>query len=76
MNGKKEMWYKGWKIPRGCVVGMTHSDLHCGPFVFPEPRKFEPERWLVSVEGEQAVRKRERYLVSFSRGGRRCMGIQ
>ncbi|KAL8880557.1 MAG: hypothetical protein Q9192_007988, partial [Flavoplaca navasiana] len=24
VNGKEEMWYKGWKIPKGTVVGMTH----------------------------------------------------
>ncbi|KAL8843732.1 MAG: hypothetical protein Q9176_001940 [Flavoplaca citrina] len=75
VNGKEEMCYKWWKIPKGCVVGMTHSDLHYDPFVFPEPREFRPERWVVGMQGEEAVRKREEYLVSFSRGGRRCMGI-
>ncbi|KAL8983670.1 MAG: hypothetical protein Q9205_002148 [Flavoplaca limonia] len=75
VGGKAEMWYKGWKIPKGTVVGMTHSDLHYDPFVFPEPREFRPERWMVGMQGVEAVRKREEYLVSFSRGGRRCMGI-
>ena len=76
VNSKQEMWYKMWKIPRGCGIGMTHSDLHYDPIVFPEPREFRPERWLVGMQGKEAVRKREQYLVSFSRGGRRCMGIQ
>lgn len=69
------MWYKEWKIPRGTVVGMTHADLHYDPILFPDPKRFDPGRWL-SVQGEEVVKRRERYLVPFSRGSRRCMGIQ
>ena len=71
-NSKEDMWYKGWKIPRGTVVGMTHADLHHDPTIFPDPKRFDPGRWL-QVEGSAS---RDRYLVPFSRGSRRCMGIQ
>ena len=71
-NSKEDMWYKGWKILRGRVVSMTHADLHHDPTIFPDPKSFDPGRWL-QVEGATA---RKRYLVPFSRGSRRCMGIQ
>lgn len=37
---------------------------------FPEPQVFKPERWL----GPDAARL-QRYLISFSRGPRACLGI-
>ena len=38
--------------------------------VFPEPKRFRPERWL---EGDIDVKRR--YLVPFSRGSRMCIGM-
>ena len=72
LNSKEDMWYKGWKIPQGTVVSMTHADLHHDPTIFPDPKRFDPGRWL-QVDGSTA---RKKYLVPFSRGSRRCMGIQ
>ncbi|KAI4222459.1 MAG: hypothetical protein LQ349_007625 [Xanthoria aureola] len=63
-NSKEDMWYKGWKIPQGTVVGMTHADLHHDPTIFPDPKSFDPGRWL-QVEGSAA---RKKYLVPFSKG--------
>ncbi len=51
---------------------MTHADLHHDPTIFPDPKRFDPGRWL-QVDGSTA---RKKYLVPFSRGSRRCMGIQ
>ena len=66
------MWYKGYKIPRGTAVSMTHADLHYNEAFFPEPKEFRPERWL-DGEGAKGL---EKWLVSFSRGGRSCLGVQ
>ncbi|KAI4111762.1 MAG: hypothetical protein LQ339_000219 [Xanthoria mediterranea] len=66
-NSKEDMWYKGSKILRGTVVGITHADRHHDPTIFPDPKRFDPGRWL-QVEGSAA---RKRYLVPFSRGSRR-----
>ncbi|KAL8726166.1 MAG: hypothetical protein Q9166_006883 [cf. Caloplaca sp. 2 TL-2023] len=73
INHHTQLQYAGWTIPQGTVVGMTHSDLHYDESVFPEPKAFRPERWLEGTEEE--MRERESYLVPFSRGSRRCMGI-
>jgi cytochrome P450 len=37
--------------------------------VFPDPFKFDPERWL----GNKELRK---YQVAFSKGKRACLGIK
>ena len=71
MNEEKDVWYKEYRIPKGTAISMTHADLHYNETFFPEPKRFKPERWL----GAEA-KGLERWLVSFSRGGRSCLGVQ
>lgn len=59
-------------IPRGTPVSQTFRDVLLDPEIFPEPRKFDPDRFARAAE--QGVRL-DKYLVSFSRGGRSCAGI-
>ena len=73
VNREKDMIYNSWVIPKGTAVSMSQTGMHYDEQVFPEPKTFKPERWLV---GGEELRKRERYLVPFSRGGRHCIGIQ
>ncbi|KAL8724913.1 MAG: hypothetical protein Q9181_006622 [Wetmoreana brouardii] len=72
VNRERDTVYGGWDIPEGTAVSMSHRDLHYDESVFQEPKAFRPERWLV---GEEEAKKLEKYLVPFSRGGRRWMGI-
>lgn len=59
-------------IPRGTPVSQTFRDVLLDPEIFPEPREFDPDRFArASEQGERL----DRYLVSFSRGGRSCAGI-
>ena len=58
-----------WKIPAGTPVGMTCALVHMNPDIFPEPLKFSPERWVED-------RHLDRYLLSFSKGSRQCLGIK
>lgn len=67
----KAILYKDWKIPAGTPVAMTSLLQHRDPLIFPDPMRFNPERWLTQPEGK----KLERYLVPFSKGTRQCMGI-
>ncbi|KAI1167499.1 cytochrome P450 [Nemania serpens] len=61
---------KDWTIPPKTAVGMTSVQLHHNEENFPDSKKFIPERWL------QADEKRlEKYLVSFCKGSRACLGI-
>lgn len=61
-------------IPAGTPVGMTATLIHHHPVLFSNPEKFQPERWL----DEQGRRHHhlDKYLLSFSRGSRQCIGIK
>ena len=61
-----------WSIPPGTPVSMTSVFVNNDPTIFPEPTQFRPERWL---EAEKEGRRLNRYLVSFSKGSRQCVGI-
>jgi len=63
------MYFQGWTIPQDTPVGMTSALIHQNPEIFPEPRKFIPERWIENPRLDQ-------YLLSFSKGGRQCAGIK
>ena len=62
-DGKKD-----WSIPPGTPVGMTSVLVHHDESIFPESRKFLPERWIDHPH-------LDKYLVSFSKGSRQCIGI-
>ncbi|KAI1978936.1 hypothetical protein LOZ54_006196 [Ophidiomyces ophidiicola] len=63
--------YKEFSIPPGTAVGMTSVLQHHDEHIFPNSHDFLPERWLDPVE-----RKRlDKYLVTFSKGSRRCIGM-
>ncbi|RAO70267.1 uncharacterized protein BHQ10_006279 [Talaromyces amestolkiae] len=62
----------GYIIPAGTVVSMSPYTLHRNPEVFPEPLKFNPERWL-GENGDCAEMKK--WFWAFSSGGRMCIGL-
>lgn len=41
--------------------------------IFPDPEAFKPERWLNDGKYNDALAK---YLVTFGRGTRRCVGMK
>lgn len=43
------------------------------PTIFPEPADFKPERWIEAKENNIRL---DRYMVSFGRGSRQCVGIK
>lgn len=59
---------KDWTIPPNTPVGMTSVLIHQDESVFPDAHSFEPERWIDNP-------RLDRYLVSFSKGSRQCLGI-
>uniref|UniRef100_A0A0W0G9G3 Cytochrome P450 n=1 Tax=Moniliophthora roreri TaxID=221103 RepID=A0A0W0G9G3_MONRR len=61
----------GHSLPPGTIVSTANSFVHMNPDVFPEPESFCPERWL-----EDKDRTLDRYLVSFGKGPRSCLGIK
>jgi cytochrome P450 len=63
--------YKSYVLPPGTTIGMSLKNNHVAETIYPEPLKFNPERWL--VKGEE-LKKLEKYFVPFSRGSRSCIG--
>jgi hypothetical protein len=47
---------------------MSCALIHLNPDIFPEPLEFVPERWLKDPQ-------LTRYLCSFAKGSRQCVGI-
>ena len=64
--------YKGWEIPPGTPVSMSSVFVHTNEELFPDPWSFKPERWTGSDEDRTNL---EKFLVSFGKGSRRCIGI-
>lgn len=63
--------YKEYSIPAGTPVGMTSVFTHHNEDIFPNSYSFLPERWL--GDGGRAL---DKYMLSFSRGSRACIGIK
>lgn len=57
-----------WVIPPGTPVGMTSALIHHDESIFPNSKDFRPERWIEDP-------RLDRYLVSFSKGSRACLGM-
>jgi cytochrome P450 len=64
----------GFLIPARTVVGMSPFSLHRNPDVFPEPLKFNPERWTGGTSDDLTTRNK--WWWAFSSGGRMCIGLQ
>lgn len=71
----KPIRYKQWTIPPGTPVAMTPHLVLIDENIFPQPRKFEPERWLDRLEEGVTTSRLDKYIVAFGKGSRNCIGI-
>jgi cytochrome P450 len=74
----RDLFYGGqWRIPAGTPVGMTTLLMHTDEALYPDPMRFDPERWMV-VDPNTKLRvvERRRWFAPFSRGTRVCLGMQ
>ncbi|KAE9376444.1 cytochrome P450 [Stipitochalara longipes BDJ] len=62
---------KSYRIPPGTPISTTTLSAHTAETVFPDPFKFDPERWL----GEEG-KERKKFQMAFSKGSRKCLGIE
>jgi hypothetical protein len=60
----------GKSIPGGTIVGMSSVLVHKSEIVFEDPEEFDPGRWM-----DKNSKELEKWLVSFSKGPRSCLGI-
>lgn len=56
-------------IPGGTTVSVSSFIAHRDPVMFPEPEKYNPERWLGEAGKELGP-----YFIAFSAGARGCIG--
>lgn len=62
----------GFHVPARTIVSAQAYSVHrADGRVFPDPDRFDPERWLVAGDGEA---ERRRLFFAFSAGGRGCVG--
>jgi len=59
---------KEWVIPAWTPVSMTSVIMHHQESIFPNSKEFNPERWIEDPH-------LDKYLVSFSKGSRSCLGM-
>ncbi|MEV6056692.1 cytochrome P450 [Streptomyces sp. NPDC052107] len=60
----------GSRLPEGATVLYSPYLLHHDPTSFPDPERFDPDRWL---PGKPTTEQR-RALMPFSAGNRKCLG--
>lgn len=68
----KDLFYDDWRIPAGTPVGMTTLLMHTNEKLYPNPMRFDPDRWMDSTAQVVANAK----FAPFSRGTRICLGMQ
>ncbi|PSN68202.1 benzoate 4-monooxygenase cytochrome P450 [Corynespora cassiicola Philippines] len=66
------LMYNNILIPKGTIIGASSWLLNKNPEIFPEPHRFRPERW---VEAQERGENLAKYLTTFSKGTRICLGI-
>lgn len=67
----RDLIYGQWRIPAGTPVGMTTLLLHLDESAYPEPRRFDPERWM---DGDRKAKRGGTLFAPFMKGTRNCLG--
>lgn len=67
----KDLVYGDWVIPAGTPVGMTTLLMHTDEKLYPDPLRFNPDRWMDPA----ARRAAEKRYAPFSKGTRMCLGM-
>ena len=65
----EELRYGDYVIAKNTPVSMTTVDILMNEKIYPDPKKFDPERWIDHPE-------LRRYFVPFGKGSRGCMGVK
>ena len=67
---KNPITYKDYVLPPRTIISMDIPGVSLNPDVFPEPMKYDPERWIRPGEKD----RNEKYFVPYGRGQRICVG--
>ena len=66
--------YKSYVLPPGTEISMSNYSVSHDEDIFPNSFVFRPERWLDAPKAPDG-KYLSRYMVSFGRGPRSCLGI-
>ncbi|MCJ1457234.1 hypothetical protein MMC28_007601 [Mycoblastus sanguinarius] len=66
--------YREWTIPPNTSVSMSPRDALLNPTIFPNPKAFDPDRWLRPTS-EAAKSQMNRAYLPFNKGSRMCLGF-
>ncbi|KAI1745268.1 cytochrome protein [Xylaria scruposa] len=70
-----DITYGDFVIPKGTIISMSNYDVSHDETIFPNSFEYRPERWLGNPRSSDG-RRLSRYMVSFGRGTRSCLGMQ
>ncbi|KAI0543835.1 cytochrome protein [Xylaria curta] len=70
-----DITYGDFVIPKGTIISMNIYDVSHDENIFPNSFEYRPERWLGNPRSSDG-RRLSRYMVSFGRGTRSCVGMQ
>ncbi len=60
-------------IPRGYTMSMSHRFMFFNPEYFPDPQKFDPDRW---TQSDEEFLRLSKYMHPFSKGTRQCLAYR
>ena len=63
--------YRGFRIPKDTTIIVNLHSVMMDPMIWPEPNKFNPERFLSRDHSKVIIPK---YHMAFSKGPRSCIG--
>ncbi|KAI5920337.1 cytochrome P450 [Camillea tinctor] len=67
----RDLFYGDLRIPAGTPVGMTTILMHTDEKLYPEPMRFNPDRWM----DLEAKKRLDKVYAPFSKGTRICLGM-
>ena len=66
----------GHVVPAGTTVLISQYMLQHDPSVFPEPERFDPDRWIALTRGRPAPTAVRQAYIPFGGGPTKCLGEQ
>lgn len=73
-DGSSSSQPRTYAIPPGTAISASTLLLHTNESLFPDPWRFDPERWTSTNNDAETLGRRRRYMMSFMRGTRGCIG--
>ena len=64
--------FHGYHLPAGYNIGMSTWIMHRHPEIWPNPDRFDPERWTDPNEAKRLNKS----MISFGKDSRNCLGMK